>query len=248
MMRPFEKEAFDLATRILQHRFDTVKAERLSALNHRFEVMKRLTKEKEELRDTFHAQKTDWINWSWPICSGRQNVDEDTRVPPVEAEYIPIVDPGAILDHDTSAEAIKGSAIQPLWESFVAQAKKFQEDEEHYDYIVKKNLFSSLEALAPRTDGKRRLAIFKRLASGYQVCQNRSLPHIKSTTKDAVENQILDRQSERCWKGLMLKQVDKDFAKIGNEWKIVQDHFEKSRSKKVLTIIQDKKGLSVIQD
>ncbi|CAJ1942642.1 unnamed protein product [Cylindrotheca closterium] len=241
MIRPFEKDPFDLATRILQHRFDTVKAERLSALKQRFAVMKKLTKEKEDLRDTFHIHKKDWIKWSWPVCFGRQNVDEDTCVPSVEAEYIPIVDSGAIMDDDAGSEAIKGSAIQPLWESFVAQVNKFEEQVGEIDDAprVKKNLFSSLDDLAPRTDGTSRLVIFKRLASGYQVCQNRSLPHIKSATKDAVENQILGRQSERCWKALLLKKHDNEFAKNGNEWEVVQGHFQKSRSNKVLKIIQD---------
>lgn len=44
-------------------------------------------------------------------------------------------------------------------------------------------------------------------------------------------------EGERCWKALLLKPgIDHDV----NEWELVRDHFEKSRSNKVLSIIQSK--------
>ena len=242
MIRPFDKDAFDLATRILQHRYDTVKAEQLSALNQRFAVMKRLDKEKEDIRTAFRAQKKGWINWTWPVCFGREHVDEDTQVPTVDAEYIPIVDPDVMVHPNQSPNAVLGSSTQRLWESFIAQAHLFKAPAEPADNgddssaEVKKNLMSSLEALAPRMDDPHRLTIFKRLASGYAVCQNRDLPHIKSNTKDRIENQILERASERCWKSLLLSQGDDELKQ--NEWKIVFEHFHRSKSKKTLDILQ----------
>ena len=44
-------------------------------------------------------------------------------------------------------------------------------------------------------------------------------------------------QSERCWRALLLKDADAEQAAT-NEWEIVLEHFQKSRSRRVLTIIQ----------
>lgn len=66
---------------------------------------------------------------------------------------------------------------------------------------------------------------------------NRRIPHI---TKDRVcltypRADSSNRQSEQCWKALLMSQ---DNAHQKNEWEIVREHFENSRSKKVLTILQ----------
>jgi len=45
---------------------------------------------------------------------------------------------------------------------------------------------------------------------------------------------------ERCWKALLLRPQDDN--RHPNEWDVVREHFGKSRSKKVLSIIQSKDG------
>lgn len=61
----------------------------------------------------------------------------------------------------------------------------------------------------------------------------RSLPHIKHSTKHDT-TALSSKRSNRCWQFLLLEQTDGE----PNEWDIVRAHFEKSRSKKVLTILQ----------
>jgi hypothetical protein len=231
MIRPYDRDAFQFATDILKHRLETVKAERLTVLNERFEVIKILQKEKDVLRESFLAHKRSWINWCWPISAGRQTIDDDTRVPPVDAEYAPIIDCEAMVDqaaHET--EVVMGSAIQPIWESFVNQTSSFSKTSNGLN--TKKGLSSENEPASTR----RRLSIFARLEYGEHICENRSLPHINKGAKK-LKTASLERQSEKCWKALMLKQENTHQG--GNEWKIVQEHFQNSRSKKVLKIIQN---------
>jgi len=63
------------------------------------------------------------------------------------------------------------------------------------------------------------------------------LPYKQDNLRLGAEDGDED-QRERCWKALLLKEDDKE----PNEWDLVREHFEKSRSKKVLSIIQSKKG------
>jgi hypothetical protein len=228
MIRPYDRDAFELATDILKHRLETVKAERLTVLNERFEVIKILQKEKDVLRESFLAHKRSWINWCWPISAGRQTIDDDTRVPPVDAEYAPIIDCEAMVDQAThETEVVKGSAIQPIWESFVSQTTSFSKTSNGH---TKKGLSSENEPNSTR------LSIFARLGNGEPISKNRSLPRITKGAKQP-KTASLERQSERCWRSLLLKQENKHQG--GNEWKIVQEHFQNSRSKKVLNIIQN---------
>jgi len=66
------------------------------------------------------------------------------------------------------------------------------------------------------------------------------LPHIHgdSLYKDKEnEGDVTDHQAERCWKALLMPP---DQLGITNEWDLVREHFDKSRTKKVLSIIQQK--------
>jgi hypothetical protein len=234
MIRPHDRDAFELATDILEHRYETVKAERISTLSERSEALKVLQKEKELLRETFGHHKRHWTAWAWPINTGRQTIDDDTPVPPIDGEYNPIIDQEAMSDDygEVEGEKVTGSFIQPIWESFVSH--KFEGTRKaHQCKPDEGDWKSSSIADKPR----RRLSIFARLGYGESINPDRSsLPHIRqdygqsSTTCDP-----LPRQSERCWRALLLK---KDWQHAQNEWEIVREHFQNARSKKVLTIIQ----------
>lgn len=230
MVRPSDHDAFDLATDILRHRHKTVTAERLSNLRERFEALNDLQKEKDALQDTFLNHKRSWTSWAWPINTGRQSVDHDTPVPPVDGRYTPLLDLEAmekaiLAGQDDETEAVKGSASVSVWESFVSL-----------------NLGQN-EAAQQEPICKRRLSIFERLSNGEAICPNRTLPHITRSTPSHLSGQrkgkptksvpgVPSRQSELCWRALMQKSGS-------NEWDMVRDHFQNARCKKVLTILQN---------
>ena len=65
---------------------------------------------------------------------------------------------------------------------------------------------------------------------------DRSLPHIHGRKKETGELEIQTEKSvsESCWRSLLLTRDNETI----NEWSIVYEHFERSRSKKVLSILQ----------
>lgn len=58
-----------------------------------------------------------------------------------------------------------------------------------------------------------------------------------TSTNESVDPDL----SERCWRSLLIKPSRPDEV---SEWYLVREHFEKSRSKKVLSIIQSKSATS----
>ena len=221
-IRPHDSDAFNLTTNILKHRLETVKHERLSALSDRFEALKVLQKEKEALCKTFRNQRRHWISWQWPINTGRQTVEADTPVPSIDGPYNPLVDKENV-DLDDRDTPVAGSAIQPIWDSFVSTDLS---DDASY-----------VRDVSASKDDRKRLTIFEQLARGDPVSNDRSNPHIifdRVVSSTTMEPPL--RQSERCWQALLLKQAD--IHQANNEWEVVREHFQNSRSKKVLSIIQ----------
>jgi hypothetical protein len=85
---------------------------------------------------------------------------------------------------------------------------------------------------------KIRLRTFETLAQGLPLSEDCSLPHIKNRLLHEKQPAgPLRRQKERCWKAVLLRNQD---THEGNEWDTVREHFMRSRSTKVLTIIQKK--------
>jgi len=239
MIRPIERDAFDLATSILRHRHAIVNAERLATLSERFDALKELQKEKDDLQEIFHNHKRSWAHWAWPINTGRQSVEHDTPVPPVDGWYNPMLDQDAMekamcAGPEEQVEPVKGSAIESIWESFVLTKLQGPEVED--------------PAPAQGSSRRYRLSIFARLAEGEQICPDRNLPHIiRSSLSFVSKNQghkakafqsapCPSRQSELCWKALMLKQEATHAS--SNDWEEVRAHFQNARCKKVLNILQ----------
>ena len=239
MIRPHDPDAYDLATTMIQHRLDTVQAESLSSLSQRFDSLKTLTKQKEQLCHDFQHQRRHWISWAWPMNTGRQTVDDDTPVPSIDGNYVPIIDRRETTlgqkNDDENVEPATGSAVQAIWDSFVTT--KFTHDPQA-------NRGQEEPPLATTTHTKcsRRLRTFALLAEGKSLGWNSDdLPHIvSSSTRNNNKRSSVDdaqlRQSERCWKALLLNQTESHGS--NNEWDIVLEHFQNARSKKVLTIIQ----------
>lgn len=245
MIRPTDQDAFELASSILEHRYETVKAERLSLMEQRFESLKQLKSQKEVLEEMFRRQKNSWITWAYPINNGRQRNDADTPIPPVDDEYHPIID-ADMLDlqtqpsrFDESATAVSGAAVEGIWRSFVS----FLPQESASHPVVEDDQMLA-EGMAGRFCS--RLSVFVRLSRGEPVSPNRALPHITRSyntkkVKRDIENlkttSQFSLQSERCWKSMLLKN-DQPMNQP-SEWHIVMDHFQNfSRSQKVLSILQ----------
>ena len=244
MIRPRDEDAFELVTKILEYRFAIVKAERLASIEDRFKTLKNLSPVRQTLEKMFKCQKRSWISWTYPINNGRQRNDGNTPIPPVDAEYHPIIDTKMMeknpthLHYEDSTEVVFGSAVERVWRSFIKSFDRktsllpFRESEERRH--------DSGTSGSSRSCG--RLSIFVRLSQGKLISPNRGLPHINSF-RNHKKRELSTRktspyqdQSERCWKSLLLKQGPEEGS---NEWHVVMDHFQNfSRSKKVLTILQ----------
>jgi hypothetical protein len=230
MVRPHDPDAYELATKIIRHRFDTVQAESFSSLSKRFDCLKELAKEKEKLCQDFKNQRRHWIAWAWPMNTGRQTVDDDTPVPSIDGNYVPIIDRReTTLEDEQDVEPATGWAVQATWDAFVTT--KFTEDPQ-----------ARPEKEPPLTVShtkRRRLQTFKQLAEGKSLSWNLDLPHIVSSAHTKLSSSVEEaqlRQSECCWKSLLLNQNESHGS--NDEWDIVLEHFQNARCKKVLTIIQ----------
>jgi hypothetical protein len=223
MIRPEDCDAFQLATNILEHRYAALKADGLSNMRERSVALKEADQEKQRLQEEFKGHRRHWLEWAWPINRGRhQTINEDTPVPPVETDYTPIIneeDDVTDAARVNASDAVEGHFVERIWESFVSNRfEKVEEDPQ------------------PKVE-HRRLSIFARLGYGEPICEDRTPPHIFSRVLPKETDRLhSSRQSERCWKALMLKGDNE--IKVSNEWEVVHEHFQHARSKKVLTIIQ----------
>lgn len=114
MIRPIEKEAFDLSTKILQHHLGVLKSDKIVNLCDRYEARTALSLQCAALKETFDGLKASWKTWAWPTSEGRGKVDESTPVPPVDGLYKPT----ETLFADEKDEAPK---VQRIWDSFVGE-------------------------------------------------------------------------------------------------------------------------------
>lgn len=93
---------------------------------------------------------------------------------------------------------------------------------------------------------KRRLVVFQHLAEGREIAADRSLPLLldPNAYRTLKQNESVITgycENEKCWRALLLEPEREGCL---NEWTIVRDHFENSRSNKVLSIIQSKSSTS----
>jgi hypothetical protein len=122
MIRPDDKDAFDLAKDILEHRCAVLQTERLSSMRDRFEALKKLEMQKIALQKRFENQKKSWAAWAWPINVGREKVNKNTPVPPVDSHYsLERTEKEETPEEEDSDEGnCVGSAVIGIWESFLS--------------------------------------------------------------------------------------------------------------------------------
>lgn len=129
MIRPQDPDAYNLVTEILKHRLSVLRAERLSNMKDRFESLKSLEVSKKFLEERFISLHRSWGEWSWPTNVGRNSVNRNTPVPPVDAMYQIDTEKshhkGAKINDllecrkDNKVNYTVGSSVKRLWESFV---------------------------------------------------------------------------------------------------------------------------------
>jgi len=240
MIRPIDCDAFSLVRNILGHRYATVRSERITSIRERSVALEKVAEEFALLHDRFSNLKRHWGAWTYPLASRRRPIDEHTPVPPADAKYAPT--------SSTSVGEASGSKAlgclnetKEMWESFLSTLEVSKNDKvddittaTRTSYLL--GDFSSVRQNPPR---RKRLSVFLRLSQGgIMDTNNRSLPYIKNRYCTSTGSKPKDsylRQSERCWKSLVLQN---DRIQAG-EWDIVVDHFtNSSRSQKVLNIIQ----------
>jgi hypothetical protein len=279
MIRPHDDSAFRLVTDMMKHRLAVLKRERLSNMKERFDALQKLQRQEDWLKERFANHRRSWLHWAWPVNRGREHVDENTPVPPVEGPYIisassgtetkesqeepsddKKTDPTGGNDTDSAPDSAElGKNVGRIWESFVSCL-----DNSNLLYategLVRELVFDMKTNLVinglPLTHqqhflyylqgnqrhGSNQLPVFNLLRQGKALSENRYLPHILRSPFQIGErngnnspDNLEDSQSERCWRALLLHTPQYEGP---NEWEIVREHFENSRSKKVLTIIQ----------
>ena len=261
MIRPSEKDAFDLSTDILHNRLRMLQAEKIVNLKERSEMLSLVRHEKDQLQQRFDALLRHWLEWGWPVTKGRVKADKNTPVPRIDGKYELPIDGLARVDEDTewtpceladdTNKIVMGKETHCVWESFTRCEVRFHHNLIMFILVSRSHvLFCSfyLQVISiephpssPKTSpAVRRLPIFSRLSCGEEIDEDRSLPHIHGDSfykRKENDGQVPNRQSERCWKALLLHPDQLGFA---NEWDLVHEHFDKSRTKKVLSIIQQK--------
>jgi hypothetical protein len=255
MIRPNDAASYDLATDILKHRLAFLRAESISAMRERHDAITVRNQEKEQLKQRFQALKRHWKAWGWPVNDGREKVNRNTTVPKVDGKYeFPRVRQNLLaFEYDEDAEQL-GRDTRSVWLSLVNHT---------FDIDVSTSQIPSVPfchrwcltclripfrsfprqglgvkaALTTNTSGHR-LRVFQLLAAGLTLASDRSLPLIcdRHKYKD-LRSRNTSGDKERCWRAILLKPETEGDS---SEWDLVRDHFENSRSNRVLNIIQSK--------
>lgn len=267
MVRPHDKDAFDLTTDMLQNRLRMLQAEKTADLKERQEELARARQEKEQLHQRFEALLKHWVAWGFPINKGRAKVDKKTPEPPVDGMYELPLDSLARADSEADMtirelsddeENMTGSKAHRVWQSFVqCKVRAPIIGQASYSTMsirllvshpcpLRQSFFQETESeeknpLPEAAPNYRRLSVFAHLAQGKEIAEDRSLPHIHRDSPYYQKQENLgivpSLQSDRCWKALLLPRNGWGFV---NDWDLVREHFENSRTQKVLSIVQQK--------
>jgi hypothetical protein len=199
-------------------------------LSERSVALDALATDEKTLEEIYRNQKLSWIQWAWPINEGRRIINRHTPVPPVDGTYEVTLDQEGLMakinaDPCEGAQRIKHFFTQPIWETFVSSCFE--------------------DPRPPESPRRRRLEPFLKLERGENLASDRTSPHITNSymgetgtaKKGGAKLAPLSRQSEICWKALLLKQGARN--QMQNEWDMVLEHFQNSRSKTILAIIQN---------
>ena len=258
MIRPMDREAFSLVNSILLHRYETVQASMIKSISERSAALQAVAEKYTVLEEQFDHLKRFWVAWTYPSFPGRPPIDENTPVPQVDVNYVLSDSTREAANHSDGPQNCRNETNR-IWESFLATLKATRDDPNRFS--VKPTPMTSwflddCNHTNYKVGRHKRLPIFEQLSRGEIVDPwNRSLPYIKedprdSNKKSTCSTKIDDnenhsderqpkrsylRQSERCWKSLLL--LNNDLHE--SEWDVVMDHFTNySRSKKVLNILQ----------
>jgi len=183
--QPRDHETFDLITGILLHRLKKVKF-----LSGKFDpsiqhqVGSLLESERMDLKTKYFNLYRFWILSSWPDQILQEPIQDETDVPPVNGDYVCVVDSVKFTRADEcyglgqrrcSYDMLPNSKILPslLWKSFTVNML----------LMMGKNIGNIRRVTSTRYDGYfrqiRRLPILRQMSMGVTVDTNRFLPHIR---------------------------------------------------------------------
>ncbi|KAI2497867.1 zinc finger protein [Fragilaria crotonensis] len=220
MIRPSEHDAYMMATNMLVHHLNVLRANRISNMCERAIALEGLATKRKSVETCFDGLVRAWKNWTWLVNEGRDKVDDSSVVPFVDACYKPI-------SKDVDSNVL---TVNKVWESFASVGHLILGGP-----VDEKTEEVALSAANLDESKASRLSVFKRLAEGSSFPGSKSLPHITDSDDGFEVTGSNALQGRRCWKSLLLKPSS---CNEYNEWDVVSGHFQNSRSRKVLTILQ----------
>ena len=140
--QPRDSDAFDLVSDIMLFRVRML-------MNNNYPGLcldESLYQEELELNHRFQSQMRFWMTWSWPFCNGRDKVNAETQIPPVNGMYSFAPHrgnfPGRELEISKTIDYSK-FATGFLWISFLVNFSKNPQDVLE-DNVSIKSLFRSI--------------------------------------------------------------------------------------------------------
>jgi hypothetical protein len=240
MIRPYDHDAYELATDMLKNRLMTCISENIKNIGVRSLALQERANEKLELERRFLSQRRHWMTWAWPINMGLQYVNESTPVPLVDSNYIPMPDEQITEDEggDKFPNSTMGIVAKKIWDSFLTTELELLP-------VPQCRPVSSWTkpAAAPK---RQRLSIFVKLADGTPISPDRTLPHIRECFFEPTKVDLAQqRVSEHGWKATLLKEPLKDpFGEdlLDDEWEAVRRFFatqDEGKAMQLLMMLQE---------
>lgn len=110
MIRPSEHDAYMMATNMLVHHLNVLRANRISNMCERAIALEGLETKRKSVETCFDGLVRAWKNWTWLVNEGRDKVDDSSVVPSVDACYKPI-------SKDVDSNVL---TVNKVWESFAS--------------------------------------------------------------------------------------------------------------------------------
>mmetsp|Transcript_21426 Transcript_21426/g.30013 ORF Transcript_21426/g.30013 Transcript_21426/m.30013 type:complete len:920 (+) Transcript_21426:531-3290(+) len=242
--QPHDNTAFDLITKIMHHHLTVCKVKRARDKSKTSKQFKDdLHASEQRLRAMFRSLRRFWMTWSWPVMLLKEQITDQTDVPPVNGKYFFSVEHRVIMsDKYFSSDRIKkgnlseftssGTIYLPayLWKSFITNIQL------SWGRPISQVKLETVGFYDKPFSRLRRLPIFRNLSMGKEISAERGLLCLK-TNSTALSSPSHKRVGDITIESLF------------QEWKIVEAHYDKSQGSTSLRISQSTKdNLSISEN